>query len=309
MTRILVTGASGLLGLNYCMQQAGRHSISGVIHHHKLKDVPFQSLNADLSDESEIEPLLEQVQPEVILHCAAMANIDACEKQAETAHRVNALLPGWLADASRRRGIFMAHISTDAVFDGQKGNYSEDDLPHPLSVYARTKLEGERQVLDANPEALVARVNFYGWSMSGKRSLAEWFFRNLSSGNDVNGFTDVVFCPLLVNDLVDVLSKMVELRLYGIYHTVSPYCLSKYDFGVLLARQFGFDETLIHPVSWKQGGLVAARSPNLTLNVEKMLKATGMNIPSQEEGMRRFNLLDKEGWRERMLALRMDPSI
>ena len=93
------------------------------------------------------------------------------------------------------------HVSTDAVFDGQAAATTEQDTPNPLSIYARTKLDGERGVAEANPDAIIARVNLYGWSLSGRRSLAEFFFNNLSAGKRVKGFTDVYFCPLLANDL------------------------------------------------------------------------------------------------------------
>jgi dTDP-4-dehydrorhamnose reductase len=128
-------------------------------------------------------------------------------------------------------------------------------------LYARTKLKGEQVVLAANPQALVARVNFFGWSLSGSRSLSEWFFNNLSAGNSIMGFTDVYFCPLLANDLAKILLKMLDIGAQGLFHVVSSECSSKYDFGVRLARLFDFDETLIRPALVSEAGLAAVRSP------------------------------------------------
>ena len=93
--------------------------------------------------------------------------------------------------------------------------------------------------MQVNPAAIVARVNFYGWSLSGKRSLAEFFVNNLSNERTVNGFTDVIFCPMLVNHLGRILIKMLERGLHGLYHVVGPQAMSKYQFGVEIARKFG----------------------------------------------------------------------
>ena len=147
---------------------------------------------------------------------------------------------------------------------GRRGNYSEEDVPNPLGVYARSKLAGEQAVVEANPQAIIARVNLFGWSLFGKRSLAEFFFNNLSAGKSCMGFTDVFFCPMLANDLGTVFLKMLEAGLSGLYHVVGSQCLSKYEFGVQVARRFGFDEKLVIPSSVQDSGLKAARSPNLT---------------------------------------------
>lgn len=306
--RILVTGASGLLGLNFCLRcseaQTGNPvsssanetagfsplpEVIGVVNRHALHAAPFPLVTADLEHPGTAARLLDEIQPQAILHCAAWANIDECEAQPERAEAINARLPGELARLAGERGIHLLHISTDAVFDGERGDYSEEDETNPLGVYARTKLHGEQAVLEANPAAAVARVNFFGWSISGKRSLAEFFFNNLSAGRAVKGFTDVYFRPLQVNDLADVLLQMTSKRLSGVYHTLGNDILSKYEFGCRLARQFGLDPSLVQPTSWKDGGLKAARSPNLTLRVDKLAAALGRPLPGVEHGLQRLN--------------------
>src|SRR5690606_14091386 len=107
-----------------------------------------------------------------------------------------------------------------------------------LGVYAKTKLDGEWAVLTENPGAAVARVNFYGWSLSGKRSLAEFFYHNLTHNKSMSGFTDVVFCPMFVNNTARLLVKMLKRGLSGLYHLVGTQAMSKYQFGVEIARKF-----------------------------------------------------------------------
>ena len=302
MTRILVTGASGLLGLSLCLQYAGQHELLGVTNAHGLPGAPFPVITANLTQPSGVEKLIDLAQPEWIIHCAALANIDQAEAQPQLAQRINAEVPGEFAAAARRTGVKLVHISTDAVFDGQRGDYTEEDAPNPLSVYASTKLAGERVVAEANPDAIIARVNFYGWSLSGKRSLAEFFFNNLVEGRPAKGFTDIYFCPLQVNQLAEILLRMAELKLSGVYHVLSCEALSKYDFGCRIARQFGLDDTLVQPVSWKDGSLTAVRSPFLNLRTEKLAAALGAPLPDQAPGLQRLAAQYHEGYCDQLRA-------
>ena len=327
--RILITGASGLLGLNLALSVAGPHNVYGVTHHHLLQNTPFHVLQADLLERGSLERLLDTVKPDCVIHCAALANLDDCEADPDLAHRLNAELPGRIATlvakgGARAKPAQLVHISTDAVFDGARGDYGEEDTPNPLSVYARTKLAGEEAVAAANPQAIIARVNLFGWSLMGRRSLAEFFFNNLSAGRPVMGFTDVYFCPLLANDLARVLMKMVAMKLSGVYHVVSPAAASKYEFGVAIARRFGLDESLVTPTGVAASGLKAPRSPNLTLRTDKLRAAlfhrvedTGdMNVaqpsyirgikgelPSWQEGLVRFYELYQSGYPQMLKQL------
>lgn len=295
--RILVTGASGLLGLNLALEAASAgHRVFGAANEHRPHTQRFTVLQADLLEEGALERLLEHTQPDWVIHCAALANVDACESAPELAQHLNAEIPAKLAHLVARGGARLVHISTDAVFDGQRGDYTESDPPNPLSVYARSKLAGERGVAAANPDAIIARVNLFGWSMSGRRSLAEFFVRSLQAGEQVNGFTDVIFCPLLVNDIAGLLLNMLELELHGLYHVVSRECLSKYEFGVRLAGQFGLDSELIRPISVAESGLKAARSPRLSLSTHKLSTDLGQPPPGISPAIRRFYTLFQQGY-------------
>jgi dTDP-4-dehydrorhamnose reductase len=288
MKRLLVTGASGLLGINLALRESAHRDVTGITNSHSLDGVPFRVQSVDLSALGTIDRMLDENRPEAVIHCAAMADIDTCEKQPEKAVQINSTMPGILAKACRARDIRLVHLSTDAVFDGERGGYLETDTPHPLSVYAQTKLAGEQAVLDAYPQAVVARVNFYGWSLTGKRSLAEFFYNNLSEGKQVNGFTDVEFCPLFVNHLADLLVRLAEGPYSGLFHVVSSVSLSKYEFGCRIAEAFGLDNNLIKPISVMHGGLSARRSPKLTLNTDKLKETLQMVLPDVEEGIHAF---------------------
>ncbi len=303
MHRILVTGASGLLGVNIAYEASGQNRVIGITNRLAYHSDSFDLITQDLLTPGAVEELIERVEPDWVIHCAALANLEACEANPEQARKLNSELPGKLASIVARGGARLLHVSTDAVFDGVRGNYDETDPPNPLSVYAQTKLEGEYAVAEANPGAIIARVNLFGWSLTGKRSLAEFFFNNLQARNQVFGFTDVYFCPLLANHLARIFIQMLEADLHGLYHVVSSTASSKYNFGVEIANRFGFDASLITPKSVTQAGLKAARSPNLTLNNNKVATALNTKLPDLNDGLDRFYSLYLEDFPQKLLAL------
>ena len=294
--RILITGASGLLGLNLALETTRRHTVFGAVNHHALKTDAFKVIQTDLLVPGAVEHLLERTRPDWVIHCAALANLDDCETDPLLAQQLNTELPRTLASYVARSGARLVHVSTDSVFDGLRGDYSEDDIPTPVGEYSRTKLVGELAVAEADPTAIIARVNLYGWSLTGNRSLAEFFFNNLSLHKQVMGFTDVFFCPLLANDLADLFVRMLERKLSGLYHVVSSESLSKYDFGLRLAQRFNLDGSLINPTSVTQSGLKASRSPNLTLRSDKLAHALGEPLPRLSTGLDKFYTLYQQGY-------------
>lgn len=307
--RVLITGASGLLGLNLALDALRTHTVIGV-DRGTLVSPPFRLIQTDLLESGAIERALTESQPEAVIHCAAIANVDVCERDPALARQVNTELATQVATACSRRGLNLVHISTDAVFDGTASvPYTEVDEPHPIGIYAETKRAAEAAVLAACPQAIVARVNFYGWSANGSRSLAEFFVNNLGAGKPVRGFTDVTFCPLFVSHLGRILLRMLDARLEGLYHVVGSEAMSKYDFGVQLARKFGFDAGLIATDSVESSGLAARRAHNLNLSVNKLSAALGERIPSFSTGLDEFYAQYLQGYPQKIRGYQLAPSV
>jgi len=299
--KLLITGASGLLGINLAMETMSEHEVYGV-DRGKLKSPPFPISKANFFDKNAFVPALDAVQPDWVINCAALANVDECEKHEGQAKILNTDLPHDLAEACAKRNIKFIHLSTDAVFDGTKEGepYAEEDVPAPQGIYAQTKLEGERAVRDVNPQAIIARVNFFGWSLGGRRSLGEFFVNNLSEGKNVNGFTDVIFCPMWVNHLAQTLIAMLEKDLHGLYHVVGAQPMNKYQFGVEVARKFGLKESLIAPQSVEMSSLTAKRSHNLWLSVHKLSTDLGRSLPEFSTGLDGFYTQFQQGYPQKI---------
>ena len=298
--KLLITGTSGLLGINFAMEAMREHEVIGV-DRGKLKSAPFRVLKADILKTDEINSVLDSTNPDWLINCAALADLEKCEEYPAQAKILNIDLPAELATACAKRNISFVHLSTDSVFDGtQEGMYTEEDEPSPPGVYSQTKLEGERAVQQVNLQAIIARVNFYGWSLGGRRSLGEFFVNNLSEGKNVNGFTDVIFCPMWVNHLSQTLLEMLKKDLHGLYHVVGAQAMSKYQFGVEIARTFQLRESLIEPQSVERSDLTARRSHNLWLSIHKLSTDLGHAIPDFSTGLDGFYTQLQQGYPQKI---------
>jgi len=289
---LVVTGASGLLGASVLKSAAdlGWKTV-GLCHRHVLQNPAVPTIGIDLTDQSATRRLLFELQPDAILHCAAVTNVDWCEENPRQAMAINATASGFLADIASALKARFLYVSTDAVFDGKKGNYVETDAPNPLNVYADSKLAGEQETQCRNPLAIIARVTIYGWNAQNKDSLAEWILKKLEQGEDIAGFTDVFFTPILVNDLSPFLLAMLQQRLTGLYHVAGSERISKFEFAKRVSTTFGFDVERIKPCRVQDVKLRAARPLDASLNTEKIRQSLGHMMPDVDSGLRTFREL------------------
>ena len=305
--RILITGASGLLGSNLVLaaSDAGHHVMATSRSRPvQLNDVEWRA--ADVSDPEKAGALLAEMQPDGVIHCAAATDVDRCEDNPDWAFALNRDVARHIAVAAREVGAALVHISTDAVFEGGPGPHAETDEACPINVYGESKLAGEQAVAEVDPQAAIIRTNFYGWSPPGRSSLAEWFLENLRQGKPRPGFTDIVISPLLVNQLAGLLLSVLVAGLSGIYHIASHDAISKYELGVRLAKVFQFEASLIHPVDSEQAGLRAARPKDLSLRVGKIERDLDTRMSDTSVGIADLRKLEHAGYRERLEALLLE---
>jgi dTDP-4-dehydrorhamnose reductase len=292
---ILVTGASGLLGANFLLAVRQRcKNVAGVVHEHPIHWEHGPILRADLTDPGAAERLIGECKPDWVIHTAAWTDVEQCERDPARARRMNVDMTRYAAHACRKTGARLAYISTDSVFDGTAGGYDETSTPNPLNVYASTKLEGERFALEL-AGSLVVRTNVYGWNCQPKFSLAEWMLNSLRAGRPFTGFDDVVFSPILANDLAEALLTMMEKNLAGIYHVAGGEACSKHEFGVKLAKAFGLDDGLVRHGTPDSNALPTPRPQKAWLMTRKAAAALGAPLPSVDSGLIRFRNLESSG--------------
>lgn len=303
MSRLLITGASGLLGANLSIIACRCYEVTAVCHTHVITTEDFRVEQADLADEEMALHVVNRTRPDWVIHCAAATDVDKCEESPKFAEHLNIHLTGNLAKAARQAGAGFVCISTDSVFDGMRGDYAETDVPNPVNTYAETKLDAERIVVDTVARSIIIRTNFYGWNAFDRQSLAEWMLSHLEVGRPFSGFADVYFTPILANDLAELILVMIERELMGFYNVAGSQKCSKYEFARAIAQLFKMDSTIIEPVSIKNVRLKAARPLDTSLQVLKVRKALGREMPDVVSGLQRFKALRDGGFLMRLKAL------
>ena len=300
---VLVTGASGLLGANLVLELAQRgHPVTAVYNRHPIAVDGVRSTLCDFTDCSASHRLLLASAPSLVIHCAAATDVDWCESHPQECLRINAQVPGDLAAGARFAGARFVFISTDAVFDGISGGYGEADPLAPPNAYARSKAAGEVAVLREIPDALVLRVNIYGWNLQPKFSLAEWILARLQGAQVVPGFVDTRFSPVLANDLAEWILRLVGLGCSGIYHVSSSDWCSKYQFAWEIAEIFQLDASLVRESRLDASPLSAPRPRNTWLRSDKLAAVLGRPMPTVRDGLERFRILRDNGFFHRLKA-------
>lgn len=305
--RVLLTGASGLFGANALLQYADRFDLIAAVHRHQIiGTLGPASLALDITQPAAVLEAFRRARPDVVLHAAAMTNVDACEERPAQAEQLNVRGAESVARAAHAVGAWLIALSTDYVFDGARGRYTEEDRPNPLGVYARTKWLGEQAVAAHCPRATVVRTTLYGWNAQPKQSFAERALEGVSggqSGGGVTAFTDMFWSPILANDLADALVALIKQPTPGIFHVAGRERVSRYEFARAVAVTFGQDPDAVRPGRLAEAQLKAPRPADGSLAVAKFERTFGATLPTTRQGLDRMRALADAGWPQRLKQL------
>ena len=274
--RIAVTGAAGGLGGAF---------VAACPSHHEL--VTFTHAELDIGDHHAVMQTLVPLAPELIVNAAAHTDVDGCESERRLAFRNNGLGPQSLALAGRECGAMLVHVSTDYVFDGEKGEpYDELDQPNPLSVYGRSKLAGEMLVRSILPESFVVRAGLF---FGGKDDRLSRALRDLASGGSAAGFVDRVGSPTYVKHLAERLVPLALTGRYGLYHLGGPEPATPFDM-LMRAKELGDLPGEVQEQKADELDLPAARPRNSVLTSVFAEELGVPPMPSLDDALR--DLLD-----------------
>jgi len=286
--KMIITGASGLLGSNLSYYFKDQFDVLGLYHKHALQIDGIQTQRIDLTSQEEVKEILYQYKPAVVIHCAALTNIDACERDKDLAYQLNVSVVRNIVESIEGSAAKLVHISTDNIYDGQTGYYSETDACSPINIYGETKLLGEEESLK-HDNTLVVRTNIFGWNVQEKMSLAEWVISSLSQKKEIKGFTDAFFSSIYTLKFAALLERAIDMDLKGIFNIASSTTLSKYEFAKELAGLFSLDEKLIEPSSLYDFPFMARRGRDLRLMVDKLERQFCEKLPTMEESLETFH--------------------
>ena len=267
--RILITGASGLLGSKIAETALSRGHDVFACYNTRSSRVGHP-LKFDLTGEQVVFDTLKNVYPDAVVHSAALTDVDYCEKNREIAYRINVEGTRNIVRACGGK-VFLAYVSTDYVFSGEKGMYKEEEQTAPVDYYGLTKLEGEIVVTNSSLDYLIARPSvIYGSKpASGKVNFALWALDRLKKGQYVRVLVDQFTSPTLNSNLARMMVEAIERRLTGIYHMAGSTRISRYNFVLELAKAFKLDMGLINEAKMQEMNWTARRPRDSSLDVGK----------------------------------------
>lgn len=236
MKRILIIGASGQLGL------ALHHLLGEKVEYKLYRTKTLASDDGkiaalDIADENAVSASIDSIKPDIIINCAAFTAVDLCESEQEKAYRINALGPKYLAISAEKCGAKLIHISTDYVYDGKADQpYIETDSTGPISVYGRTKLEGEKFVTEYCSRSFILRT---AWVYGEGKNFVKTMLRLAESGNQIRVVSDQFGSPTSALELARVIVFLMETESYGMYHATCEGSTSWYEFAITIFQMAG----------------------------------------------------------------------
>jgi dTDP-4-dehydrorhamnose reductase len=300
---ILITGGSGLLALNWAATMREKFNITLGLHDRNVNLKDTKSILLDLDSKEALTKVFDELQPQLVIHAAGLTNVEACEANPTLAKYINVDLTKNLVMVCAKLNIPMVYISTDHLFSGNESLIDEDFPLSPINVYAKTKAEAEVYVQNAYPEALIIRTNFYAWGSSYRRSFSDMVINNLRAGKRVSLFKDIYYTPMLVESLVDAVHELVRKKAKGIFNVVGDNRISKYDFGLKLAREFNLDNRLIEYGKIIDRPSLVNRPHDMSLSNEKISNYLGKKMGGLDQHILKLKTQEVNGLAQELQAL------
>ncbi len=288
--RILVTGSNGLLGQKLTMlldQQSDIHTIATArkLVNYKLTNAEFHIL--DVTNQNETEKVILEVKPDVVIHTAAMTQVDQCETEREACWKANVTGVENLVNSCEKVNAFLIHVSTDFIFDGTHGPLDESAVPKPVNYYGESKLAGEKVVMNSKLDwAILRTVLVYGVTDDMSRSnIVLWVKKNLEERKTINVVNDQWRTPTLAEDLAMGCYLAATKKAKGIFHISGEKMMTPYDIAIETADFFGLDKTLVKQTDSSKFKQPAARPLKTGFIIDKAKRVLGYQPHSFREGL------------------------
>jgi dTDP-4-dehydrorhamnose reductase len=291
MKKILITGSNGLLGRKLIDKLISRNDIELIATGRGENRNPIKTgytyYSLDITIEQQIEDVFDSVSPDIVIHTAAMTNVDECELNNEACYQQNVLAVQYLSNTAEKRNIHLIHLSTDFIFDGLHGPYDEEASPNPLSYYAESKVKAEELVMKMKTAwSIVRTILVYGVIDHGSRSnVVLWVKNNLEQKKNINVVNDQFRTPTLAEDLAEGCILIADKRATGIYNIAGPDFMSIYELALVVAEFFNLDKSLVYPSTSELVKQPAKRPAKTGLLIDKAIKNLGYQPHSFKDSL------------------------
>ena len=296
MEKLLITGVNGLLGQKLVEQASSKFSVLGV----DLQDEPvtkklkFVYRKLDLTDRRKVKEGILSFHPGYLINTAAMTDVDGCEIEKERCWRTNVEAVENITFAAQMTGTKIVHLSSDYIFDGNNGPYSEDSLPSPLGYYGKSKLASENLLVASNLEhAVVRTMVLYGHGIEVRPNFVTWLINTLKKGERVTIVTDQFGNPTLVDDLATAILKIIELKKWDLYHICGSELIDRYNFAIKIAEIFKLNKNLIDSTTTPELKQSALRPLKSGFIIEKATSELGIKMSNIEDGLKKLKKQNK----------------
>ncbi len=291
--RILIIGSNGMLGqrlVDFFRNNDKVELLCASVENDSLvPEVNYKQL--DITQKNKVREIILEFFPDFVINTAAYTNVDKSETEKEIAWKINVNGPEYIAHYCNTIDAHLIHISTDYIYDGKEGPYSEEDKPCPIGYYGRTKLASENSIRTSGTHFTILRTNIlYGPAKYGRADFVKWVITSLRSNQIIRIVTDQIGNPTYIDNIVSAINKVIELKKEGIYNIGGIEMLSRFDFTLRIAKYFSLDESLIHPIFTKDLKQQAARplkSGLITLKAETELGYKPYSIETSFELMKK----------------------
>ena len=287
--KILITGSNGLLGqklLHKLRQDSSVELIATSKGENRVSEKNgYSYFNVDITHESAVVQIIAAQKPEVVINTAAMTNVDLCEDEKKACDALNVDAVKYLADACEKIDAHLIQISTDFIFDGEDGPYSEEDEPNPLSYYGLSKLKSE-QVLEAHSVkwTILRTIIVFGVGENlSKGNIVLWAKGALAKGDPLNIIDDQFRAPTLAEDLADICILAAKKKAFGIFNASGKDIMSIYEIVERIAKHYGNTTENLNKISTATLNQTAGRPPRTGFILDKSRKELGYNPHSFEE--------------------------
>lgn len=285
--KILVTGSAGLVGSQVVKDLVlTENSVFAGYHNSKPENgnLVFFSLDAPYMITSSIE----KIKPDAIIHLAAMTDVDKCETEKDLAMKINCEATKIIAKEAKKQNAFLIYVSTDYVFDGEKGQKKESDSPSPVDYYGKSKFEGEKAVMNEAVSWCIARISTPYGIHATKSTFPVWVAKNLNSGKEINVIVDQFTSPTYVPNLSKMLIEIMNRKEQGILHVSGATRISRYEFAKLIAEKLDLDQKLLKQGNMDDMNWVAKRPKDSSLDVSNALSMLNEKPQTVEQGLEEF---------------------
>lgn len=299
MEKIVITGVNGLLGQKLLEQVHHKYLILGIDLHDAPfnKKIKFEYRQLDLTKRRPIKDLIAEYQPNYIVNTAAMTDVDGCETQKELCWKINVEAVENLIYGVRNTGVKIIQLSSDYVFDGNNGPYSEASVPKPLGYYGKSKLASENLLIAAGIDhAIVRTMVLYGYGIEIRPNFVTWLIEKLKNGESVKIVTDQFGNPTLADDLARAIFRIIERNKWDLFHISGSELIDRYSFALKIADVFKLDKSLIAPITTPELNQPAPRPLKSGFILDKAKAELGIEMSNIEEGLKILKKHDKKFW-------------